>query len=292
MRTSNILDEIHAQLDDRVWDHPASSKPILKPVHSHWIKREIYTTLENGGYTNVEDWLTLVLTGSLTTFQYSDDSDVDISLFVDVSKFPEWSRAEMIALMVEKLDGRMLPGTPHPLQDFVVGEGIKPSDLYKPGLRSGYNLDNNKWIVPPERDRIYDVKATESGFYAYALQQADKMHTLLKYEPEKAVQLWHQIHAKRQRDMKAGKTDAAESNLVYKFLFKRGLIPEIAEHSGEYIAKAKSPTKPPHLRESKGQKACWNCWAYNKGHCDEMFDGYEVREDQVCDDWESKKHGL
>jgi prophage maintenance system killer protein len=288
-RRSNILDEVHNELSPLVFNNPASDSPELKPGHRHWILKEIYHTLETAGYTSLEEWLTLCLTGSICTYQYSNDSDIDVSLFVDSVKFPEWSRAEMVALMVEKMDGRMLPGTQFPMQDFVVMEGIKPSDLYKPGLRSAYSIDTNKWIVPPERNRVYDVAAEEGGFYAYALAQADKMQTLLRYEPDKAIMLWHQIHKKRQRDMKKNKGDAAESNLVYKFLFKRGLIPQIADYSGEYIAHTDVPTKPPHLRNATSDKKyCGNCDAYKKGHC-QMFGGYKVREDQVCDDWE-KKH--
>jgi hypothetical protein len=236
VRVSNILDPIHVELEPSVWDDPASEKPVLKPTHAHWIKSQIYKTLEGAGYTDIEKWLTRVFTGSLTTYQYSANSDVDISLFVDTKVFPEWSRAEMIGLMVQRLDGRTLPGTPFPLQDFVVGEGIKPSDLYKPGLRSGYNLDNGKWIVPPERDRVHDVRAEQGGFYAWALQMADKMERLLQYEPEQAIEFWHMIHKKRQRDMAAGNGDFAESNIVYKMLANRGLMPAISEASGEYIA--------------------------------------------------------
>lgn len=287
MRQSNILDPIHAELDSRVWNHPAADKPTLKPVHAHWIKKHVYDTLEHAGYTDIEKWLTLVLTGSLTTYQYSDSSDVDVSLFVDSRIFPEWSRAEMIALMVDRLDGTVLPGTPFPLQDFVVSEGIKPNDLYKPGLRSGYNIDTNKWIVPPERSRIHDVKVEEANAYTRALLMADKMERLLIHEPDAAIRFWHSIHRKRQADMRAGKGDYADSNVTYKMLSQRGLFPQIADVSGEYIAKA-AATKPPHLRESEGQKACWNCWAYDNGHC-EMFGGYKVREDQVCDDWEKTK---
>src|ERR1035441_3516211 len=187
MRISNILDPVSAILDESVWDKPASPTPILKSKHSHWIKSKIYSILDVAGYDSVADWLSLCLTGTLTTFQYSSDSDCDISLFIDSHIFPEWSRAELIALMIEHLDGKLLPGTTHPLQDFVVGEGIKPSDLYKPGLRSAYNLDNNKWIVPPERERVHDVKTDRGGFYSWALQCADKMQMLLRYEPEKAI---------------------------------------------------------------------------------------------------------
>ncbi len=240
---ANILDPIHGKLDERVWDNPASPTPMLKPVHAHWIKREVYDTLLNGGYTDIEKWLKLVFTGSLTTYQYSEESDVDISLFVDAKAFPEWSRAEMIALMVSKLDGKTLPGTPFPLQDFVVGRGITAHDLYKPGLRSGYSIDSNRWIVPPERERAHNVESEEGGFYAYGLQMADKMDRLLRYEPDKAVEFWHQIHNKRRRDMAKGKGDYSESNIIYKFLANRGLFPRLSEASGEYIAKVAAEGK-------------------------------------------------
>lgn len=292
MRTSNILDPIHHELSPLVWDQPASDHPILKTIHAHWIKTQVYKTLSDGGYTDVEKWLTLVFTGSLTTYQYSADSDVDISLFVDTKVFPEWSRAEMIALMVEKLDGVLLPGTPFPLQDFVVGEGIKPSDLYKPGLRSGYNIDNGKWIVPPERNRVHDVKAEQGGFWAWALQMADKMERLLKYEPDQAIEFWHSIHRKRRLDMAKGKGDFSESNIIYKMLANRGLFPQISQVSGEYIASA--PTEPPNLRQrDKPSEHCSNCKMYwkakgGKGNC-WGYGEHVVSADQVCDSWTAEK---
>lgn len=239
MTVSNILDAPHDTLDTRIWDDPGAEKPVLKPQHHHWIKKTIFEALEKAGYTKPEDWLKLVLTGSLTTYQYGDESDIDISLFVDSKAFPEWSRAEMIGVMVSNVDGTTLPGTPFPMQDFVVGKEIKPDNLYKPGLRSGYDIDAQTWIVPPEKSRIHDVQAEENGFYVFALQMADKMQRLLEYEPDKAVDFWHQIHSRRQRDQARGKGDFAESNIVYKFLANRGLFPAIAEASGEYIAKVK-----------------------------------------------------
>jgi hypothetical protein len=67
------------------------------------------------------------------------------------------------------------------------------------------------------------------------------MERLLRYEPDKAVMLWHQIHQRRRRDQMAGKGDYSESNIVYKFLANRGLFPAISEASGEYIAKQAKP---------------------------------------------------
>lgn len=237
MRTlGNILDVVHDELPPNVWDNPTSPKPVLKPVHAHWITTHIYKVLDKHGYSSPEKWLTLVLTGSLTTYQYGPESDCDVSLFVNATQLPEWSRAEMVGIMVEYGDGVILPGTSYPMQCYVVPHGIKPADLYKPGLRSGYDIQKHHWFEPPDPSRAHDVQAQENGFYTYALEQADKMERLLRYEPQKAVQFWHQIHARRRRDQQAGKGDFSEANIVYKFLANRGLFPEIAQVSGEHIA--------------------------------------------------------
>lgn len=235
--TSNILDEIHDTLDPRVWDKPAAPEPLLKREHSEFIYEAVLDALDKHGYDGMERWLSLVFTGSLTTYQYSDESDVDVSLFVDTANFPEWSRAEIIAVMVSECDGTTLPGTPFPLQCFVVPPGITRDDLYKPGMRSGYELATDKWIVPPDKSRVHDVEHEMNQSYTVALENADKMDRLLRYEPQKAVQFWHQIHKRRQRDMKAGRGDYSSSNITYKMLANRGLFPQISEVSGEYIAR-------------------------------------------------------
>lgn len=236
-RQGNILDPIHNELDPRVWDAPESREPTLKKAHRHFIFELIYTALENAGYDGMEDWLTLVLTGSLTTYQYSDESDCDVSLFVQTDKFPEWSRAEMIGVMVEQCDGQLLPGTPHPMQVFVVDtHTLTKEDLYKSGLRSGYDLDLDQWLVPPDRGAIHDVEREYNVAYTLALESTDKMESLLRYEPDKAIEYWHQVHKRRQRDMRAGRGDFAPSNVVYKMMANRGLFPRISEISGEYIA--------------------------------------------------------
>jgi hypothetical protein len=244
---SNILDPIHDTLPPEVWDNPEADKPTLKESHRKWIESIVTQKLKDAGYSHVEHWLNLILTGSLTTYQYGPESDCDVSLFVDTEVFPEWSRAEMIGVMVSHVDGTLLPGTHYPMQCFVVAQDIRPQDLYRPGLRSGYDLQADKWIQPPERDRALDVQAERYGMFAYALEQADKMEKLLKYEPDKAVEMWHAIHKKRQRDQRAGKGDFALSNIIYKFLANRGLFKDISEASGEYIAK--SASLMPHPEE-------------------------------------------
>lgn len=235
-RQANILDPIHDQLDPRVWLHPGSPIPTLRPEHRSWIIEKIFSTLKEHGYDGMEKWLSLVFTGSLTTYQYSDQSDCDVSLFVDTPVFPEWSRADMVGLMVANIDGTTLPGTPHPMQDFVVMKGIEKADLYQPGLRSGYDVLEERWIVPPDRARVHDVESEMHQSYTTALENADKMDKLLTFEPQKAVMFYHQIHRRRMRDMSAGKGDYSPTNITYKMLNNRGYFKRIHDITGEYIA--------------------------------------------------------
>jgi hypothetical protein len=234
---ANILDPIHSALDPSVWDAAEQPEPILKPEHRKYIYDLVHSILDGAGYDGMENWMSLALTGSLTTYQYSDESDCDVSLFVNSEAFPEWSRAEMIGLMVQHCDGETLPGTPHPMQVFVVDtKRFGKEDLYKPGLRSAYDLETDQWIVPPEKHRVLDVEREMNEAYTIALESADKMDRLLRYEPDKAVMYWHQIHKRRMRDQQAGKGDYSPSNIVYKMLNNRGLFPQIEEVSGEHIA--------------------------------------------------------
>lgn len=230
----SVLDPIHDTLDPRVWDDPGGPTPRLKAHHKRWIEREVYD-LAKTFHPNPEKWLQLVVTGSLTTYQYSDKSDLDISLFVNPAMLPEWSRGKLIGLMVKHLDGTKLPGTPFELQDFVVGKKISPHDLYQFGLRSGYDISTGKWFIPPEH-REHNVEQEYNVDYVYALESADKMERLLRYDPQRAVDFWHQIHKRRMRDESAGKGDFSQANIVYKFLASRGLFPALSQASGEYIA--------------------------------------------------------
>lgn len=235
-RLGNILDPVRAKLSSRVWDSPGSRRPRLKPELKKWIQETIFKELRRHGYTDPERWCTLVFTGSLTTYQYSDESDLDISLFVDNHRVPDWSRAEMVGICIKHIDGKKYEDLPYPLQCYVVPSTLTREDLYAPGLRSGYELETDKWINPPERGRSRDVKKAQPEDYAYAIEQVDKMQLLLKHEPDKAEMLWDQIHRRRRNDQKAGKGDYAQSNIVYKALANWGLMPQLEALTGEHIA--------------------------------------------------------
>lgn len=235
LRQSNILDPIHDTLPPDVWDDPADENPTFKPQHKKWLVKTAIDLLESGGYEGIENYISFVVTGSIATYQYSPRSDVDTSLFIDFEQFPEWSRAEIIGLFVENLDGVKLPGTSYDLQLFVQPPNIAPEDIFKPGLRSGYLLDEDRWIVPPDRTRVHDIEREMNDVYTYALETADKMDRLLTYEPHKAVTFWHQLHRRRARDQRQHKGDFSPSNVAYKFVVNRGLTARLEQVMGEKI---------------------------------------------------------
>jgi hypothetical protein len=237
-RQSNILDPIKDELDPAVFTRAHDPDPDVRIAIITWVKNTVYKIMKDAGWPDPKNYLSLILTGSLTTYQYGEHSDFDVSLWIDAQRFPDWVRSDLIALMIEKAEGLMVPGTTHPLQAFVVDSvRYTPGDLYKPGLRSAYDLDERRWLVLPERARAVDVQIAYPAIVAYAREVTEMMRLLLRYGNDVAVKiLWDRLHRQRFNDMRRGGGDYTESNIIYKMLEQAELYPQIADATGEHIA--------------------------------------------------------
>lgn len=236
-KVANILDEIKDTLDPAVFNKADDVDPQVKPKIAEWVKNKVYKTLTDASWPDPTKYVNLVLTGSLTTYQWSEESDFDVSLWIDVKELPEFVRADLIAMMIEKCDGTIVPGTTHPIQCFVVDpKRTTREDIYKPGLRSAFDLDKHEWIVLPERDRSIDVYKKYPEWINYAKMVEDKIRMMLIYDKAAVRIYWDFLHRRRFLDQKAGKGDFSESNVVYKWLSNRGLFGPISEATGEHIA--------------------------------------------------------
>lgn len=253
-RTSNILDPVKDTLSEHVFDDPTSAAPNVKPEIVDFVRKTITDAMVEAGWPDPEEYLTLVLTGSLCTYQYDDTgpSDFDVSLFIDAARMPEWVRADLIRVMVHSVDGTLLPGTDIPLQAYVVPADITREDLYKPGLRSGYDLDTREWIVPPDRSLAKEVRPS---LRAYAEMVVDKMKLLLMYAPEAAQEFWHQLHKSRQEAQRAGLGDHSDANVAYKAIAQAGLHPAIERVTGERIAKVETGER--HVEAARTVESAW-----------------------------------
>lgn len=239
-RQSNIFDPIEQTLDQDIFKGIEPRPTILQ-----FIERLYYRALDQGLGVQGDQWADLYLTGSLTTYQYSNTSDADISVFPDYDLIYQElglddheARQKLVALSIEHLDGVFLPGTTHPLQFFVQPKGLLPGDTYQSGLRAGYSFGDRQWFVPPEKNRVHDIALEYPELYARAAAMADKMTQMLDAgNDEAADQLWKDIHKKRQLDQRAELGDFCEGNIVYKWFLNQGLFDRIRNELHEYIAK-------------------------------------------------------
>jgi hypothetical protein len=208
MRHSNIWDPVQQQLDQRVFDGTNPRPKIVKFIS------DLYYDAARKLLDDPEKYIDLYLTGSLTTYQWSDTSDCDISVFPNWNSItqeagtpPDEVRAQLIKLHIDHLDGTFLPGGSHPLQFFAVNQDITPDIQFQPGIRSGWSFKHKHWLVPPERDRVHDIETELPDLYQRAHDIADKMTTMLDHDPDSALKLWKQVHKKRQLDQRAGLGD-------------------------------------------------------------------------------------
>lgn len=254
---ANIFDPIEITLDQRVFNGTNPRLSVIK-----FIERVYYHGLSHRLGVTGPEWASLYLTGSLTTYQYSETSDCDVTVFPDYDRIwkhlnldPTEARKQLIEMNINYLDGTFVPGTHHPLQFFTQPPGLYPEDTFKPGLRSGYDLLDRQWMVPPERSRTHDVQKEMPQAFQRAAAIAEKMTIMLDAgDKDAARKLWHNVHAKRQLDQRAGLGDYSEGNIVYKWLLHEGLFDRIRNELHEYIAKIARPNDQAFLYDTVNDK--------------------------------------
>lgn len=233
---ANVFDEVHDELDQRVFNGITP-----RPLIVSYIRRKIFSCLRDGFVDDPEKYFKLYLTGSLTTYQYSDASDVDISLFPDYANLvkitgeddPEQIRRMLILLVTTELDGTDLPGTPHPLQNFVQKVGASPEDMFKPGLRSAWDFQTHEWLVPPDKTRAHNPVLEFPEIFEKAKAIGEKMTILLDHHDyDAAKDLYKEVHEKRGMDP----SDYSEGNIEYKWLAHKGLFERLNNEAGMHIA--------------------------------------------------------
>ena len=244
---ANVFDEVHDELDQRVFNGITP-----RPLIVSYIRRKIFSCLRDGFVDDPEKYFKLYLTGSLTTYQYSDASDVDISLFPDYANLvkitgeddPEQIRRMLILLVTTELDGTDLPGTPHPLQNFVQKVGASPEEMFKPGLRSAWDFQTHEWLVPPDKTRAHNPVLEFPEIFEKAKAIGEKMTILLDHHDyDAAKDLYKEVHEKRGMDP----SDYSEGNIEYKWLAHKGLFERLNNEAGMHIASASKKIVEPEV---------------------------------------------
>jgi hypothetical protein len=231
-KTSNILDPIHDTLDQDVFNGTTPKEGFFEYHLNH--VREVFRQNNFNPYA-----FRFYLTGSLCTYQYSRTSDVDISIVCDADEFEEEDRAELIAIVLESLDGSFFPRTRHQYQHFVQPFGVDIEDLFILGLRSAWDFEDNEWVLPPNRDYAHNVMEQKPDWVLAGVQVSDKINTLIDHHHyEEAKRMYKEVHARRKEDqIQYG--DYSEGNVIYKFLDNNGTFDRL-RNIGQKISNKKA----------------------------------------------------
>lgn len=228
IKEANILDPIHDTLDQEVFNGMKPKEGFFEYHLDH--VREVFR--QHGFNPWAFDFY---LTGSLCTYQYSPTSDVDISIVCNAEEFEEEDRADLIAIVINSLDGVFFPGTRHQYQHFVQPLGVNIEDLFVLGLRSAYDFQSDKWLIKPSRKRVYDVHREQPDWILSGVQISDKINALIDHgKEEEAKAMYKVVHARRKEDQIAI-GDYSEGNIIYKFLDNNGTF-ERLRNVGQRIA--------------------------------------------------------
>lgn len=225
---SSILDPVQGKLDQKIFRGTTPRANVIK-----FIRETIESRLDKVFGFKVSPLIHLYLTGSLTTYQYHDTSDVDINIFVDYDKWPRKIdpsriRKDVIKAVLENINGVNVPNTKHPLQIFIMVQGVEPREAFDVGLRSAWDFDKKKWLVKPERDRTIDVLNDTTDIYMKAMRISEQMEILLQEDPEEAKKLYKKLHKKRVEDEEMF-GDFSEGNIIYKFLDHAGQFDKLRD---------------------------------------------------------------
>jgi hypothetical protein len=160
MRTYNkffkesILDPVKKGLSEEVWTDDEKLRPE--------VKKQILDTLY--------DWLDQIdikekpqsveFVGSVTGYQYTDDSDIDIGVQIPVSEEREKRLVKILP------NGNLLKGTNHPVNYFIIGSEGR-SVAQKDIQQAIYDILKDEWIKKPV-PLNQDIKA----LYKAAIDQA------------------------------------------------------------------------------------------------------------------------
>lgn len=133
--TESILDPIQKDMSKEIWQSNKKLKTSVKKyILGHleeWFK--LYTEKKP---TDV------VLAGSITGYQYTSYSDIDVNVVIDLDD----ANIKRISKLLP--NGNMLPGTKHPVNYYVTNK----HQLKKAG--SIYDILHSKWINEPEKKDV------------------------------------------------------------------------------------------------------------------------------------------
>jgi hypothetical protein len=191
----------------------------------------------------------IVLTGSLSNYNWSQYSDVDLHILIDFDELDKDSKKDSVALhsiMKEFFDAKKnVWNEKHEIKIKGYDVEIYVQDVNEEHISSGvYSILHNKWVLEPKKDspNIDDRKILKKGE-----EYAKKIDKLVKIGNTKDVtaeieSLRKKIKEFRQCGLESGGEYSYE-NLTFKLLRRNGYISKLLKLKTDITSKKLSITQ-------------------------------------------------
>lgn len=198
------------------------------------LKDEVHAKLLELGkrfakYIGVENPEDILFTGSLCNYNYHDNSDIDIHVLVDFSKYGDPERMRDFYASKKFAFNKFREGTK--IKGFAIECYAQDLPCREPHHPSGlYSLLNKQWIIKPERN---DPKIDEQKVRRLLSVFISAINRLEHIEDnqlrlEKAIELKNNLVLIRRKSVRA-QGEYSSGNLCYKELRKQGHIDKLFE---------------------------------------------------------------
>lgn len=211
---------IQPTLNPKVWENPDDAKKsVMKPKVRKALERIADEFVEYlGDDVFVED---VILTGSLSNFNWSEYSDFDLHIVVDMDEYGDDDELykELFNLKKQVFNDK------HNIKIFGYDVELYAQDAEEPHISSGvYSIMNNKWInVPKEMNLEIDKKVLEDKIKNWT----EKIDTSIENKEVKPLELLKDKLKKYRQSGLDGDGELSYENLVFKYLRRSGHIEKL-----------------------------------------------------------------
>ena len=184
-KKSNILDYPQLGLDSAIWDEDGTLRKEVKDQ----VYNKLFSLLVGQGFIHFDEWvIDAYILGSLTSYQYTRKSDIDVHVAVDAQKFvdlelPGTSSLDSdLAIDMMNADWRTVLnvdeketvfGTDHPIEYYFEHPEQMEGRCENPKRHDGiYSTVKDEWLLPP---RTIDLDFDPEEVFKEVLIEAEKI---------------------------------------------------------------------------------------------------------------------
>jgi hypothetical protein len=217
--------KINDTLQPDIWDSEDRIKPEIKEILIK-IANDYWESLELGF-----DYSDITMTGSLSNFNWSKYSDVDLHIIFDINKLGE--NKEMVKDLLDVKTRKWNDDHDITIKGFEVELYLQPED--QPHHSTGvYSLMNDEWVTKPQKEVIKLDKETIRKKYKDIVKSVEEIEneTDNNVVIQRVDKLKDKVKKMRQAGLEQGGEYSVE-NIVFKLLRRNDIMEKLGNLSSD-----------------------------------------------------------